>query len=755
MKSEDFSHENDEKPIDLSLFIDLMEQFYSLGWMRGTGGAMGCISGNQLMISPSALQKERLRESDIFVYDIEMKTVVQRPLNSKIGVSSCSVLFSLIMKQTGSECVIHTHAKAANLITQLLKSNSFEISHQEYIKGIYDPFTGKNLEFEDTITIPIIANKPKEHLLLPGLEEALKSNPRGCAVLVRNHGLFVWGPTWEQTKVMSLWGQNLAVTEARSRLMSTILQVNILRELDEKPPFDIKKIESIRSNVKFDQCYETSRQIGDGKFGKVFQVKEKSTGQEFAAKFIRIRKEADRQEVEREVSILTQLQHPRIAQIYDAFYTTTNDLIFCRVRGGELFDRVADENYVLTEQAVVMIICQLCEAIEYIHQRNILHLDIKVLNRFYGLILYIIYKIYSLNIFSKRMLPKQCLIHPWIAKHRSKARCDAILEKPGEGPVMDNKQMMRYNAKRKFRRMIIYVKFLIEMNRLRTSLRDRMSQHGQKFFDPLLKMAEEKERKSASDAKLATDFMSLASSATKKKSSTISRPTLKRENVLPVDPFIVEKKEKITPAILIKAEVANVVGDLVNKVMANETITDRKKPVTVKKADVCLKDTENEQSTKKVSSKNLNAERTSKKTIKLEKKQTSCDNIYTTGCQPSLKTSTGEEKSIKKQGSLENKQRKSSLRRLPVHEAIISAPPKKTTLGVPKLTTTQNINSIDEKEVPARREKKLHKSESEDSTKENRVHKDRKPLRQVKAVFQKQLIILVMFLRKISLHNRF
>lgn len=52
--------------------------------------------------------------------------------------------------------------------------------------------------------------------------------------------------------------------------------------------------------------------------------------------------------------------------------------VFFRVRGGELFDRVADENYVLTELAVVMIICQLCEAIDYIHEQNILHLDIKV-----------------------------------------------------------------------------------------------------------------------------------------------------------------------------------------------------------------------------------------------------------------------------------------------------------------------------------------------------------------------------------------
>lgn len=49
------------------------------------------------------------------------------------------------------------------------------------------------------------------------------------------------------------------------------------------------------------------------------------------------------------------------------------------VNGGELFDRVVDENYILTELAVVMIVCQLCEAISYIHSKNIVHLDIKVI----------------------------------------------------------------------------------------------------------------------------------------------------------------------------------------------------------------------------------------------------------------------------------------------------------------------------------------------------------------------------------------
>ncbi|VDK61187.1 unnamed protein product [Cylicostephanus goldi] len=71
------------------------------------------------------------------------------------------------------------------------------------ILGVYDPFTGKNLNYDDILTIPIIENQTKEEHLLPALDECLKANQRACAVLVRNHGLFVWGTTWEKAKIMA------------------------------------------------------------------------------------------------------------------------------------------------------------------------------------------------------------------------------------------------------------------------------------------------------------------------------------------------------------------------------------------------------------------------------------------------------------------------------------------------------------------------------------------------------------------------
>uniref|UniRef100_A0A915C9A3 Protein kinase domain-containing protein n=1 Tax=Parascaris univalens TaxID=6257 RepID=A0A915C9A3_PARUN len=148
---------------------------------------------------------------------------------------------------------------------------------------------------------------------------------------------------------------------------------------EDKLPFEIKEVVRIRANEKFSKYYECFDEIGEGKFGKVYRCREKATGLELAAKRIKIRRDADRAQVEKEVAIMTQMRHPRIAQIYDAFSTPDNDIILVMevVRGGELFDRVVDDNYILTEMAVVMIVCQLCEAVSYIHSKNIVHLDIK------------------------------------------------------------------------------------------------------------------------------------------------------------------------------------------------------------------------------------------------------------------------------------------------------------------------------------------------------------------------------------------
>ncbi|KAG8040224.1 hypothetical protein G9C98_000794 [Cotesia typhae] len=48
-----------------------------------------------------------------------------------------------------------------------------------------------------------------------------------------------------------------------------------------------------------------------------------------------------------------------------------------RIEGGELFERVIDDDFVLTERSCAVFMRQICEGIEFVHSQNILHLDMK------------------------------------------------------------------------------------------------------------------------------------------------------------------------------------------------------------------------------------------------------------------------------------------------------------------------------------------------------------------------------------------
>ncbi|KAK0397592.1 hypothetical protein QR680_002183 [Steinernema hermaphroditum] len=202
--SESNSCQIDNAIMTPELFVSLMNQFYHKGWMVGSSGGMAVEQDNLIYYSPSSVQKERLRGCDLFVFDNEKLELVRRPPNGKIKESACTPLFNHILNTVaGSHCVIHTHSKWANVITVLTKGRNFEISHQEMIKGVFNPLTWKAYSYSDRLVIPIIENKPTEDQLLPDLIDTLLEHKGAPAVLVRNHGLFVWGPTWEKTKIMT------------------------------------------------------------------------------------------------------------------------------------------------------------------------------------------------------------------------------------------------------------------------------------------------------------------------------------------------------------------------------------------------------------------------------------------------------------------------------------------------------------------------------------------------------------------------
>ncbi|XP_043267355.1 serine/threonine-protein kinase par-1-like isoform X2 [Venturia canescens] len=115
-----------------------------------------------------------------------------------------------------------------------------------------------------------------------------------------------------------------------------------------------------------------------GKFGTVYHCKEKTSGLMLAAKVVTTTRKEDRRSVEREVEIMRRLQHPRLIQLYDAIDTGKQIYVILElIQGGELFERVIDEDFVLTERSCAVFMRQICEGIEFVHAQHILHLDMK------------------------------------------------------------------------------------------------------------------------------------------------------------------------------------------------------------------------------------------------------------------------------------------------------------------------------------------------------------------------------------------
>ncbi|XP_012509418.1 PREDICTED: myosin light chain kinase 3 isoform X2 [Propithecus coquereli] len=118
--------------------------------------------------------------------------------------------------------------------------------------------------------------------------------------------------------------------------------------------------------------------VGGGRFGQVHRCTEKSTGLPLAAKVIKVKSAKDREDVKNEINIMNQLGHVNLIQLYDAFESKSSfTLIMEYVDGGELFDRITDEKYHLTELDVVLFTRQICEGVRYLHQQYVLHLDLK------------------------------------------------------------------------------------------------------------------------------------------------------------------------------------------------------------------------------------------------------------------------------------------------------------------------------------------------------------------------------------------
>uniref|UniRef100_A0A0N5AQN4 non-specific serine/threonine protein kinase n=1 Tax=Syphacia muris TaxID=451379 RepID=A0A0N5AQN4_9BILA len=124
--------------------------------------------------------------------------------------------------------------------------------------------------------------------------------------------------------------------------------------------------------------YDVYEEIGVGAFGVVHRCVERATGNTFAAKFVNTPHEADKETVRKEINTMSSLRHPRLINLHDAFEDDQEMvLIYEFMSGGELFEKIANDDSRMSEAEAIEYMRQICDGLRHMHEMNYVHLDLK------------------------------------------------------------------------------------------------------------------------------------------------------------------------------------------------------------------------------------------------------------------------------------------------------------------------------------------------------------------------------------------
>ncbi|XP_076000147.1 myosin light chain kinase, smooth muscle isoform X2 [Genypterus blacodes] len=135
---------------------------------------------------------------------------------------------------------------------------------------------------------------------------------------------------------------------------------------------------SVVTDCKVTDDYILQEKLGMGKFGLVFKLTHKKTGRVCAGKFYKGRRSKERDAARREIELMNHLHHPRLVQCLAAYDQKPEMVMVMEfIAGGELFERIVDDNFEHTESASVRYMQEILDGVAYMHQQEIVHLDIK------------------------------------------------------------------------------------------------------------------------------------------------------------------------------------------------------------------------------------------------------------------------------------------------------------------------------------------------------------------------------------------
>lgn len=135
------------------------------------------------------------------------------------------------------------------------------------------------------------------------------------------------------------------------------------------------------------EVYETVKTIGGGNFGLVYLAYHRIEGKYYVLKKVKTRDmmPRDRENTENEVRLLQKLRHPNIVGYKDSFLDREQylNIVMTHCDGGDMYTTIQNakgKNF--SEDQILSWLAQVILAIHYLHERRILHRDLKTQNIF-------------------------------------------------------------------------------------------------------------------------------------------------------------------------------------------------------------------------------------------------------------------------------------------------------------------------------------------------------------------------------------
>ncbi len=183
------------------LICEICRNFYTLGWVSGTGGGVSIKRGDTIFMAPSGVEKEKIKPEDIFELDLRGE-ITKKPRNEKLKLTECAPLFMSAFDLRDAGAVLHSHSPNVVLATMYARRveeriSVLEFTELEMIKGL------EGHGYHDVFTLPVVDNTARERDLTDSLRDAISKYPATCAVAVRNHGIYVWGKDETKAKTQA------------------------------------------------------------------------------------------------------------------------------------------------------------------------------------------------------------------------------------------------------------------------------------------------------------------------------------------------------------------------------------------------------------------------------------------------------------------------------------------------------------------------------------------------------------------------